>query len=135
MCIRDSDRVVWVRSPYVCDGYAGPTGSLRRDPDGWATVGDIGALDGEIVTVGGRPDAVITAGATVLIADVEAALRSAAQAPFAVHGSEPVSYTHLDVYKRQILACRSSGTTSFPTAALMPISAKDTTLNLSLIHI
>ncbi len=35
-----------------------------------------------------RPDAIVTAGATVLIADVEAALRGAAQAPFAVHGSE-----------------------------------------------
>ena len=88
VAIEVRDRVVWVRSRYVCDGYAGPAGSLRRDPDGWATVGDIGALDGEIVTLDGRPDAVITAGATVLIADVEAALRSAAQAPFAVHGSE-----------------------------------------------
>lgn len=65
---------VWVRSPYVCLGYDGPPGPLRRDADGFATVGDRGeTTDGRLV-VRGRDDAVTTGGATVAVADVEAAL-------------------------------------------------------------
>ena len=32
VAIEVRDRVVWVRSRYVCDGYAGPAGSLRPTP-------------------------------------------------------------------------------------------------------
>ncbi len=65
---------LWVRSPYVCEGYDGPPGPLRRDGDGWATVGDRGVLDDGRVRVLGRAGAATTAGATVHLADVEAAL-------------------------------------------------------------
>ena len=49
---------------------------LRFAAGGWATVGDRGrvAADGT-VHVAGRVDAVVTGGATVLVADVESALR------------------------------------------------------------
>ncbi len=57
------DDVVWVRSPYT----ARP---------GWQTVGDTGTWDGQRLAVTGRPDTVTTAGATVVLADVEAALDS-----------------------------------------------------------
>ena len=67
---------VWVRSPYVCDGYDGPPGPLRRDPTGFATVGDRGSIvDGILVVEGRGTDAVVTGGATVLVADVEGVLR------------------------------------------------------------
>ncbi len=71
------DDVVWVRSPYVCTGYDGPGGPLRRDADGFATVGDRGVLAGGRLAVRGRDDAVTTGGATVVVSDVEAALRPA----------------------------------------------------------
>jgi long-chain acyl-CoA synthetase len=68
---------LWVRSPYLCRGYAGPgTGPLRRSTDGFATVGDRGRYEDGFVRVEGRgAEAVTTAGATVLVADVSAALR------------------------------------------------------------
>lgn len=71
------DGVIWVRSPWVCDGYAGGrAGPLRRDAEGWASVGDRGRLDGDGgLVVHGRDDSVTTGGATVLCADVEAQLR------------------------------------------------------------
>ncbi|MGN6130955.1 MAG: AMP-binding protein [Nocardioidaceae bacterium] len=84
VAIRDGE--VWVRSPYVCEGYDGPTGPLRRDPHGFATVGDRGRLDGDLLTVLGRPGAVTTAGATVHLADVEAELRAAASGELVVVG-------------------------------------------------
>jgi len=77
---------IWVRSDWVCDGYDGPPGSLRRAEDGWASVGDLGRLDGSVLTVLGRPDAVVTAGATVLVSDVEAVLRPVARGTVVVHG-------------------------------------------------
>ncbi|WP_347352311.1 long-chain fatty acid--CoA ligase [Intrasporangium sp.] len=76
---------IWVRSSWVCDGYEGPPGALLRDGD-WASVGDVGRLRDGVLEVLGRPDAVTTAGATVLVADVEAALAPVAHGPFAVHG-------------------------------------------------
>lgn len=78
---------LWVRSAYLCQGYAGPAGSLRVDALGWATVGDLGAVGPAGVSVHGRPDAIITGGACVLIADVEAALRPVAAGEFAVHAT------------------------------------------------
>jgi long-chain acyl-CoA synthetase len=82
--IRDGE--IWVRSPYLCDGYDGPPGPLRRDADGFATVGDRGTLDGDRLTVLGREGAVTTAGGTVHLAEVEAALRPAAHAELVVVG-------------------------------------------------
>lgn len=78
--------VIWVRSPYLCEGYAGGTaGPLLRDGD-WATVGDTGRWDGDRLVVLGRPDHVVTAGASVSLAAVEAELATAAAAPMAVCG-------------------------------------------------
>jgi long-chain acyl-CoA synthetase len=69
---------VWVRSPYLCEGYAGSPGPLRRDPRGFATVGDRGTSRDGVLTVTGRgTDAVTTGAATVLVADVEAVLGDA----------------------------------------------------------
>ncbi len=86
--IRDGE--IWVRSPYVCEGYtgtAGHPGPLRRDPAGFASVGDRGTLVDGVLTVTGRGDAaVLTGGATVLVADVEAALRPVARGEVVVLG-------------------------------------------------
>lgn len=78
------DGVLWVRSPYLAEGYAttaGPhiaPGPLRRE-DSWASVGDLGAVEGEGFTVLGRGAAAITVGGhTILVDDVEAVLREAA---------------------------------------------------------
>ena len=72
------DQVVWVRSPYLCEGYVGPDGPLLVGPDGYATVGDRGVLQaGRLRVLGRGGDTVVTAGATVLVADVEQALRPA----------------------------------------------------------
>ncbi|MGI9155805.1 MAG: o-succinylbenzoate--CoA ligase [Marmoricola sp.] len=76
---------IWVRSPYLADGYDGQMAPLRTH-DGWATVGDVGRLDGERLVVTGRPDAVQTAGATVVLAEVERVLAARATAPLACFG-------------------------------------------------
>ena len=78
---------IWVRSPYLCEGYVGPPGPLRRRDDGFATVGDRGSLvDGRLIVAGRGTDAVTTGGATVLVADVEAALRDATDGDLVVLG-------------------------------------------------
>jgi long-chain acyl-CoA synthetase len=77
---------VWVRSPYLCAGYDGPAGPLRRTRDGFATVGDRGRLDDGVLTVGGRPDALLVGGSTVETGPVEALLRGAASGEVAVVG-------------------------------------------------
>lgn len=74
--IRDLE--IWVRSPFLC---AEPP---RRSPDGFATVGDRGRLVGGRLVVDGRPGAITTGGATVLVADVERVLRSVARGQVAV---------------------------------------------------
>ena len=72
------DGAVWVRSPYLCLRYDGPDGLLTWDAGGWASVGDRGSLEDGLLRVHGRgTDAVVTAGATVLVADVEATLERA----------------------------------------------------------
>ncbi|TDC26636.1 hypothetical protein E1261_22190 [Kribbella albertanoniae] len=83
--LRDGE--IWVRSPYVCLGYADDAaGPLRTDSDGWATVGDRGRWSGTTLRVLGRPGAVTTAGATVVIAEVEERLASVARGPVVVFG-------------------------------------------------
>ncbi len=85
--VRDTphEGTIWVRSPWVCTGYEGSPGALRRDGH-WATVGDLGRWQAGTLEVFGRPGAVTTAGATVSVAEVEAYLRPGAGGPFAVHG-------------------------------------------------
>lgn len=71
------DGIIWARSPWIADGYApGESGPMRNDSDGWATVGDRGLLDRALglVVLGRGDDTVTTGGATVLCADVEAAV-------------------------------------------------------------
>lgn len=69
---------VWVRSPYTFLRYDGPDGPLVRRADGFLTVGDRGLLsEGRLRVLGRGTDAVVTAGATVLVSDVETALELA----------------------------------------------------------
>lgn len=81
--------VLWVRSPYLSLGYADDTevGAMRRDEAGFATVGDRGSLVDDVITVWGRGDeAITTAGATVMVADVESVLRDHAEGEVVVVG-------------------------------------------------
>ena len=85
--------LLWVRSPYLSRGYLSASSADQRcdgpfalADDGFATVGDRGSLDGGLVTVAGRPDVVVTGGATVLVADVERELRRAGVADVVVVG-------------------------------------------------
>ncbi|MFG6196940.1 class I adenylate-forming enzyme family protein [Nonomuraea sp. JJY05] len=70
---------VWARSPWLAEGYlGGAAGPLRRDADGWASVGDVAEpyRVGEMLRVRGRGDGAIqTGGATVVPEDVEEVLR------------------------------------------------------------
>jgi long-chain acyl-CoA synthetase len=70
---------VWVRSAYLSRGYGGGAdGPFAMDADGFATVGDRGGLDQGLLTVTGRgAELVLIGGASVLVADVEQALRRA----------------------------------------------------------
>lgn len=86
--VRDGE--LWVTSPWLCLREEGDPAVLRsesRDGRLWMTVGDRGAVpsDGRLV-VAGRPDAVTTGGATVVLADVEAALRPYARGEVVVVG-------------------------------------------------
>jgi acyl-coenzyme A synthetase/AMP-(fatty) acid ligase len=70
---------LWVRSPYLAAGYAGDEqGPFGMDAAGWATVGDLAAIDADgRLTLRGRADgAILTAGATVVPEEVEAVLRA-----------------------------------------------------------
>ncbi|MGI5290804.1 class I adenylate-forming enzyme family protein [Nonomuraea polychroma] len=70
---------VWARSPWLAEGYlGGAAGPLRRDGDGWMTVGDVAHpyREGEVLRLRGRGDGAIqTGGATVVPEDVEEVLR------------------------------------------------------------
>lgn len=77
---------IWVRSRYLAHGYDGRPGALRRDEDGFATVGDRGCIRAGSLVVQGRPDTVSTAGVTVPVADVEPVLCGAAQGDVVVVG-------------------------------------------------
>ena len=82
--IRDGE--IWVRSPYLCFGYDGPPGAMRRDYHGFATVGDRGRLTGGRLVVLGRPDAVTTGSETVVVAEVEGVLRATSRGEVVVVG-------------------------------------------------
>ncbi|SEH01376.1 long-chain acyl-CoA synthetase [Nonomuraea solani] len=70
---------VWVRSPWLAEGYlGGAAGPLRRDGDGWVSVGDVAEpyRMGRTLRVRGRGGGAIqTGGATVVPEDVEEVLR------------------------------------------------------------
>ena len=73
------DGQLWVRSPYLAHGYLDPedVGPLRAGADGWATVGDLAReTDGGIEVLGRGDAAVTTGGHTVVVEEVEQALRA-----------------------------------------------------------
>jgi long-chain acyl-CoA synthetase len=84
------DGVLWVSSPWLCLREEGMAPVLRtdvREGEVWMSVGDRGRLDEDgRVVITGRPDAVVTGGATVVLADVEAALRPYASGEVVVVG-------------------------------------------------
>ena len=95
------DGRLWVRSPYLSLGYAGADGPYEQDGDGFASGGDHGTLAGDVLTVLGRgTEAVVTGGATVLVADVEAVLRRATGGDVVVVG---VPHTRLGAVVAAVL--------------------------------
>ena len=76
---------LWVRSPFVSDGYLEPEHELRTE-QGWITVGDRGEVVDGYVRVHGREGAITTAGATVRVADIEQVLRRLAEGELVVVG-------------------------------------------------
>jgi len=115
------DGELWVSSPWLCLREEGDPPVLRSEvTDGrlWMSVGDRGSVssDGRLV-VAGRPDAVTTGGATVVLADVEAALRPYARGEVVVVGrphqrwgmvleticTDPVDAAELPVVARRVL--------------------------------
>lgn len=84
------DGELWVSSPWLCRREEGPAPvlrSMRCDGELWMSVRDRGSVlaDGRL-GVTGRSDAVTVAGTTVVLADVEAALRPYAQGEVVVTG-------------------------------------------------
>lgn len=76
---------LWVRSPFVSEGYLEPEHELRTE-DGWTTVGDRGVVGAGLVHVHGREGGITTAGATVHVADIERVLRPLAAGELVVVG-------------------------------------------------
>lgn len=69
-------RTVWVRSPYLSDGYAGEAGSARWR-DGWLSVGEIGDMRGGYLYLSGREARMVTvADQNVFPEEIEAFLLS-----------------------------------------------------------
>lgn len=66
---------LWVRSPYLCEGYLEADRPLRSDEAGWVSVGDRGNVADGYVAVLGRAGGITTGGATVMVADIEHTLR------------------------------------------------------------
>jgi acyl-CoA synthetase (AMP-forming)/AMP-acid ligase II len=100
------DDVVWVRSPYVGNGYLDPgdPGPLRRDQDGWHTVGDRGAVDdGRLILRGRGGESVSVGGHTVVVGDVESALAGVAGVLELAVVGEP----HARLGERVVLAVRA----------------------------
>lgn len=86
--VRDGE--LWVTSPWLClreEGESPVLRSVEQNGRIWMSVGDRGAvLPGGRVIVDGRSDAVTTGGATVVLADAEAALRPHARGEVVVVG-------------------------------------------------
>ncbi len=98
------DGELWVSSPWLClreEGEPAVLQSRVRHGRRWLSVGDRGSVsaDGHLV-VHGRSDAVTTAGATVVLADVEAALR-----PYARGAVVVVGRTHQRLGTVLVAAC------------------------------
>lgn len=77
VAVRARDGLLWARSDYLSLGYAGGVpGPMRQDADGFATVGDRGALapDGSLLVNGRAEEAITTGGHTVLAGDIETTL-------------------------------------------------------------
>jgi acyl-CoA synthetase (AMP-forming)/AMP-acid ligase II len=90
------DGELWAKSTYLAQGYlGGSAGAHRVDAGGWATVGDRAELDsaGRIHLRGRSDDAILTAGATAVPHDIEAALRSIDGVRDAVVFAIPISDT------------------------------------------
>lgn len=86
--VESRDGRLWARSPYLMHRYDGPDGPLLRGADGFVTVGDRGDVtEGRVLVHGRGSDAVVTAGATVLVADVEAVLERVTRSPVVVVGT------------------------------------------------
>jgi len=94
---------LWVRSPYVCEGYLEADPVLRRDEEGWMTVGDRGRHADGRVTVLGRQGGITTGGATVLVAEVEHVLRSHAAGDVLVLG---IPHSDLGEVVAAVVTCR-----------------------------
>ncbi len=50
---------IWVRSPYLFDGYASDTGVVRRE-NGWLSVGEMGKWQAEFLVLSGRAGRMVT---------------------------------------------------------------------------
>lgn len=113
---------VWARSPYTALGYLPPGGAhpggpadgsrhtdgpLRRDPDGWCTVGDRGRPEagGRLAVLGRGGDAASVGGHVVLLADVETALGTVDGVAEVVCLAEP----HARLGERVVAAVRPDG--------------------------
>lgn len=67
--------ILWVRTEQLALDTVGSGGTLHRDAAGWVSVGDRASLQDGVLTLHGRADdAILTAGATVVPADVEPVL-------------------------------------------------------------
>ncbi len=82
----EASPVIWARSPYLAVGAEGGGDPLQHDGSGFATVGDRGRWDGDRLRVLGRDDTVVTGGVTVVLAEVEAALRPGLRGEIAAIG-------------------------------------------------
>jgi len=105
-----SGRELWARSPYLALGVVGG-GMLRRDGDGFATVGDLaepnGSADNAFRVIGRGDAAITTAGSTVLAEDVEARLVALPGVVAAVALGEP----HELLGERVVAVVELDGTT------------------------
>jgi long-chain acyl-CoA synthetase len=136
---------LWVSSPWLCEREVAPPGGLpsmkvELDPDTgsrWASVGDRGevAADGRVL-IAGRTDAVVVGGGTVLISEVEAALRDVTSGEVYVVASphdrlgsvvtavytNPADLTRLQSHARSVLD-RQTRPVRWLQAAALPTTA------------
>ncbi|MEV0824929.1 class I adenylate-forming enzyme family protein [Nonomuraea rubra] len=114
---------VWARSPWLAEGYlAGAAGPLRRDDDGWVTVGDLAEpyQEGQPLRLRGRGDGAIqTGGATVVPEDVEEVLRNVP----GVHDIVVVGLPHPSLGS-VVTAVVEAGRAATPQRALLEATAR-----------